>query len=75
MDRPGGPARPGGRRRRAGPVVGADGARSLVRERADFTYEEHLPRTQAVLGLADLEDPHAAPPGWTAGVSVFITTR
>ena len=46
-----------------------------MRERADFTYGEHLPRTQAVLGLVDLEDPYAAPPGWTADVSVFIATR
>ncbi|CAL9389373.1 12-dehydrotetracycline 5-monooxygenase_anhydrotetracycline 6-monooxygenase [Streptomyces sp. enrichment culture] len=50
---------------RADHVVGADGARSLVRERTGFTYEEHLPRTQAVLGLVDLVDPYAAPPGWT----------
>ncbi|MEU7024677.1 FAD-dependent monooxygenase [Streptomyces sp. NPDC046203] len=50
---------------RAGHVVGADGARSLVREQAGFTYEEHLPRTQAVLGVVDLEDVYAAPAGWT----------
>ncbi|WP_307813724.1 FAD-dependent monooxygenase [Streptomyces sp. N35] len=45
-------------------VIGADGARSLVREQAGFTSEEHLPRAQAVLGVVELEDPYSAPPGW-----------
>lgn len=45
-------------------VVGADGARSLVREQADFTSEEHLPQTRAVLGLVDLDAPYQAPAGW-----------
>ncbi|MFE9765167.1 FAD-dependent monooxygenase [Streptomyces sp. NPDC005808] len=45
-------------------VVGADGARSLVREQAGFTSEEHLPQTQAVLGLVDLDAPYEAPAGW-----------
>ncbi len=45
-------------------VIGADGARSLVREQAGFTSEEHLPRAQAVLGVVELDDPYSAPPGW-----------
>ncbi|WP_052852659.1 FAD-dependent monooxygenase [Streptomyces avicenniae] len=45
-------------------VVGADGARSLVREAVGITGEEHAPRTRAVLGLVDLDAPWQAPPGW-----------
>ncbi|MGW3487017.1 FAD-dependent monooxygenase [Streptomyces sp. NPDC001054] len=46
-------------------VIGADGARSLVREAAGVTSEEHAPHTQAVLGLVDLDAPFRAPAGWT----------
>ena len=45
-------------------VVGADGARSIVRRSGGFTATEHPPTAGALLGLAVLDDPYNAPAGW-----------
>lgn len=45
-------------------VVGADGARSVVRRTGGFTAVEHSPTAAALLGLAVLDDPASAPAGW-----------
>ncbi|WP_267880260.1 FAD-dependent monooxygenase [Streptomyces sp. SPB074] len=36
-----------------------------MREASEVTSEEHPPRTAAVLGLVELDDPFGAPAGWT----------
>ncbi|MEN0134988.1 MAG: FAD-dependent oxidoreductase [Rhodococcus sp. (in: high G+C Gram-positive bacteria)] len=45
-------------------VVGADGARSIVRRSVGFTATETAPTAAALLGLAVLDDPANAPRGW-----------
>lgn len=45
-------------------VVGADGARSVVRRTAGFPVTETAPTASALLGLAHLDDPARAPAGW-----------
>ncbi|MFE7420949.1 FAD-dependent monooxygenase [Rhodococcus sp. NPDC057529] len=45
-------------------VVGADGARSIVRRSVGFTATETAPTAAALLGLAVLDDPAGAPRGW-----------
>lgn len=45
-------------------VVGADGARSIVRRSVGFTATETVPTAAALLGLAVLDDPAGAPRGW-----------
>lgn len=52
------------RKLRAQWVIGADGARSVVRRTGGFTAVEHPPTAAALLGLAVLDDPSAAPAGW-----------
>lgn len=59
-------------------VVGADGARSVVRRTGGFTALEHPPTAAALLGLAVLDDPHRAPSGWVRsgqGWTVINPTR
>ncbi|THV43444.1 monooxygenase [Glycomyces buryatensis] len=46
-------------------LVGADGARSLVRASCGFESDAHAPRSNALLGMVRLTDPFAAPAGWT----------
>ncbi|MFD8593095.1 FAD-dependent monooxygenase [Streptomyces sp. NPDC059637] len=45
-------------------LVGADGARSTVRERAGFDSETCPPTVAALLGQVRLTDPMGTPPGW-----------
>ena len=45
-------------------LVGADGARSTVRERAGFACDTHPATVSALLGLVRLTEPAAVPPGW-----------
>ncbi|MFD6062279.1 FAD-dependent oxidoreductase [Rhodococcus wratislaviensis] len=45
-------------------VVGADGARSIVRRSVGFPATETAPTAAALLGLAVLDDPATAPRGW-----------
>ncbi|MCQ4121215.1 FAD-dependent oxidoreductase [Rhodococcus tibetensis] len=45
-------------------VVGADGARSVVRRSVGFPVTETAPTAAALLGLAVLDDPATAPRGW-----------
>ncbi|WP_030713981.1 FAD-dependent monooxygenase [Streptomyces sp. NRRL S-237] len=73
----------GERRFTAEYVVGADGARSTVRERLGFTADTHPATVSALLGLVRLTDPdtvpygwHRTPRGWTiAGVSPYGHSR
>ncbi|ASU80403.1 hypothetical protein CDG81_21425 [Actinopolyspora erythraea] len=57
----------GEHRVRAGYVVGADGARSTVRDRAGIGAATHPPNFAAVLGLVRLDRPGAIPGGWAHG--------
>ncbi|MEV7596740.1 FAD-dependent monooxygenase [Kitasatospora sp. NPDC089797] len=45
-------------------VVGADGARSTVRDRLGYASETHPATVSALLGLVRLTDPHRVPSGW-----------
>ncbi|WKD33699.1 FAD-dependent monooxygenase [Streptomyces xanthophaeus] len=64
-------------------AVGADGARSTVRERLGFVADTHPATMSALLGLVRLPDPesvpygwHRTPHGWTvAGVSPYGHSR
>ncbi|MFJ6047323.1 FAD-dependent monooxygenase [Streptomyces sp. NPDC092307] len=64
-------------------AVGADGARSTVRERLGFSADTHPATVSALLGLVRLTDPdtvpygwHRTPRGWTvAGVSPYGHSR
>ncbi|MFD6229082.1 FAD-dependent monooxygenase [Streptomyces sp. NPDC060232] len=64
-------------------VVGADGARSTVRERLGFPEDTHPATVSALLGLVRLTDPdrvpygwHRTPRGWTvAGVNPYGHSR
>lgn len=46
-------------------LVGADGARSTVRERVEITSTANPPTFSGVLGQVRLHDPAAVPNGWT----------
>ncbi|MEV5975168.1 FAD-dependent monooxygenase [Streptomyces sp. NPDC051921] len=48
-------------------VVGCDGARSTVRERAGFPVTTTEPSFSGVIGLVELIDPADAPGGWARG--------
>lgn len=73
----------GERRFTAEYVVGADGARSTVRERLGFAADTHPATVSAGLGLVRLTDPdsvpygwHRTPRGWTiAGVDPYGHSR
>ncbi|MFD4946561.1 FAD-dependent monooxygenase [Streptomyces sp. NPDC058239] len=45
-------------------LVGADGARSTVRQRAGFRATTHPATVSALLGLIRLTEPAVVPPGW-----------
>ncbi|MFE2477587.1 FAD-dependent monooxygenase [Streptomyces sp. NPDC059389] len=45
-------------------VVGADGARSTVRDRAGIGSDTHPATTSALMGAVTLADPDALPQGW-----------
>ena len=51
----------------AGYVVGCDGARSTVRQRAGITSTTHPPTFAGILGLVRLSEPALFPGGWTHG--------
>ncbi|MFJ8435991.1 FAD-dependent monooxygenase [Kitasatospora sp. NPDC094019] len=56
---------PGGSRTySAGFVVGADGARSVVRREAGFAEDTHPATVSAMMGLVRLTEPDKAPRGW-----------
>ncbi|PRW62265.1 FAD-dependent monooxygenase [Actinopolyspora mortivallis] len=52
---------------RASYVVGADGARSTVREQAAVTNDTRSPTFGAVLGMVRLTEPDKVPGGWSQG--------
>ncbi|MFF0388197.1 FAD-dependent monooxygenase [Kitasatospora sp. NPDC004615] len=45
-------------------LVGADGARSTVREQLGFGCEEQLPTVSAAMGVVRVAEPGALPEGW-----------
>ncbi|WP_374776583.1 FAD-dependent oxidoreductase [Streptomyces sp. NBC_01310] len=49
---------------RAGWVVGCDGARSVVRQKAGIAFTGTLPTISCLMGDVRLADPHSAPSGW-----------
>lgn len=48
-------------------VVGCDGARSVVRDRAGIASTTHPATFAGILGLVRLLDPASCPPGWSHG--------
>ncbi|WP_338017931.1 FAD-dependent monooxygenase [Streptomyces taklimakanensis] len=49
---------------RASWVVGCDGARSVVRQKAGIAFTGTLPTISCLMGDVRLADPHGAPRGW-----------
>ncbi|MFB6807035.1 FAD-dependent monooxygenase [Streptomyces sp. NPDC056387] len=59
----------------AGYVVGADGARSTVREQAGIGSETHPATVSALMGAVTLPEPDALPPGWHQTPRGWIVAR
>lgn len=70
VEGPGGPATC-----RAGYLVGADGARSTVRERLGIASDTAPASVSALVGLARLEDPEALEPGWLRTPRGWIVSK
>lgn len=70
VEGPGGPATC-----RADYLVGADGARSTVRERLGIASDTAPASVSALVGLARLEDPEALEPGWLRTPRGWIVSK